>query len=181
MGGMATARPLTGEPLGIDLLNTTWRGASGVVDLLADVAGTRAWLDEVAIESPPSEACRAALIVAREAIRGHVDHPESGSARAALNEVLTWGFSRPVLGVYCVRTEFAAEDPARLPGWLAAADYARLVSTTPDRIRRCAHPDCVLYFVDTSARGTRRWCSMAGCGNRAKAARHYARTREVST
>lgn len=45
----------------------------------------------------------------------------------------------------------------------------------PDRIRRCAHPDCVLFFYDTSKNGTRRWHSMATCGNRTKAARHYAK------
>jgi predicted RNA-binding Zn ribbon-like protein len=76
-----------------------------------------------------------------------------------------------------VGIESATEDPAHLPGWLAAVNYAELVGATPDRIRRCAHPDCVLHFLDTSARGTRRWCSMAVCGNRAKAARHYARSR----
>jgi predicted RNA-binding Zn ribbon-like protein len=32
----------------------------------------------------------------------------------------------------------------------------------------------VLYFFDPT--GRRRWCSMAGCGNRAKAKRHYARS-----
>jgi predicted RNA-binding Zn ribbon-like protein len=33
----------------------------------------------------------------------------------------------------------------------------------------------VLFFYDTSKNGTRRWHSMATCGNRTKAARHYAR------
>ncbi|WP_232524336.1 CGNR zinc finger domain-containing protein [Nocardiopsis gilva] len=42
-----------------------------------------------------------------------------------------------------------------------------------DRIRRCEGDHCVLYFFDTSRNGTRRWCSMAVCGNRAKAQRHY--------
>ena len=39
---------------------------------------------------------------------------------------------------------------------------------------------CVLYFYDTSRNGTRRWCSMQGCGGRAKASRHYARTRDTA-
>jgi len=38
------------------------------------------------------------------------------------------------------------------------------------RIRTCAHPDCTLNFYDDSKNGTRRWCTMSGCGNRAKAA-----------
>ncbi|ORT61752.1 hypothetical protein BKD26_01615 [Streptomyces sp. CB03238] len=73
--------------------------------------------------------------------------------------------------------EFA--DPARGPAWVAARDYLHLLRTAPDRIRACAHEACVLHFFDTSRNGTRRWCSMAVCGNRAKASRHYARTKEA--
>lgn len=51
------------------------------------------------------------------------------------------------------------------------------VTTAPDRVRACAHDACVLRFFDTSRNGTRHWCSMAACGNRAKASRHYARTK----
>nr|WP_090396707.1 CGNR zinc finger domain-containing protein [Natribacillus halophilus] len=43
------------------------------------------------------------------------------------------------------------------------------------RIRECEHPECILYFVDTSKSGKRRWCSMELCGNRQKAADFYAR------
>lgn len=32
---------------------------------------------------------------------------------------------------------------------------------------------CSWLFLDTSRGGRRRWCSMAACGNRAKARRHY--------
>jgi predicted RNA-binding Zn ribbon-like protein len=39
-------------------------------------------------------------------------------------------------------------------------------------LRACLAPGCVLYFVKDHPR--REWCS-AGCGNRARAARHYAR------
>lgn len=37
-------------------------------------------------------------------------------------------------------------------------------------IRQCQSPTCTLYFVDTSRKGDRRWCSMSACGNKAKAA-----------
>jgi predicted RNA-binding Zn ribbon-like protein len=47
-----------------------------------------------------------------------------------------------------------------------------LLETRADRIRGCANPECVLWFLDTSRPGTRRWCSMASCGNRDKAVRH---------
>lgn len=174
---VAMMRPLTGEPLGLDLLNTVWRGPGGVVDMLADLGGTTAWLDEVGIEGPATEAVRVALGQAREAIRAHAEAPDSAPARAALNEVLRWGHSRPVLTPDGPVVERVVENPARWAGWLAAVTYADLLATAPDRIRRCDHPDCILWFLDTSARGTRRWCSMAGCGNRAKAARHHARSR----
>jgi predicted RNA-binding Zn ribbon-like protein len=36
------------------------------------------------------------------------------------------------------------------------------------RIRRCAAEDCDIVFHDESRTGTRRWCSMQRCGNRAK-------------
>jgi predicted RNA-binding Zn ribbon-like protein len=174
---MAMTRPLTGEPLGVDLLNTTWRSGTGPVDVLDDIAGTRDWLLEAGIAGPTTEPVREALIRARAAIRAHAEAPDSEPAIAALNEVLRWGRSWPAVSATGPVVERAVEDPARWAGWLAAVDYTEQVAAHPGRIRSCAHPDCVLWFVDTSARGTRRWCSMAGCGNRAKAARHYARSR----
>jgi predicted RNA-binding Zn ribbon-like protein len=45
------------------------------------------------------------------------------------------------------------------------------------RIRRCANDKCRWVFVDRSKGGTRRWCDMSSCGNRAKAHRHYARSK----
>jgi predicted RNA-binding Zn ribbon-like protein len=43
------------------------------------------------------------------------------------------------------------------------------------RVRECASDTCGWLFVDTSKNGSRRWCDMADCGNRAKARRHYHR------
>jgi predicted RNA-binding Zn ribbon-like protein len=44
-------------------------------------------------------------------------------------------------------------------------------------VRKCEGPDCTLWFLDVSKAHARRWCSMAVCGNRAKAAAHRARQR----
>ena len=44
-----------------------------------------------------------------------------------------------------------------------------------DRVRRCADPRCARVFHDGTRNGRRRWCDMASCGNRAKAARHRQR------
>lgn len=40
-------------------------------------------------------------------------------------------------------------------------------------LRKCEREDCILYFYDTTKNHKRRWCSMAICGNRAKAAKFY--------
>jgi predicted RNA-binding Zn ribbon-like protein len=46
-----------------------------------------------------------------------------------------------------------------------------------DRLRICDNDTCRWVFFDSSPTGRRRWCDMATCGNRAKAARHRARAR----
>ncbi len=45
-------------------------------------------------------------------------------------------------------------------------------------VRHCEGNGCVLMFYDRTKAHGRRWCSMAICGNRAKAAAHRARQRE---
>ena len=52
----------------------------------------------------------------------------------------------------------------------SAAD-ALILAELP-RVRRCADPRCGRVFQDETKNGRRRWCDMATCGNRAKAARH---------
>ena len=54
-----------------------------------------------------------------------------------------------------------------------------LASGNPERLRVCANDMCRWVFYDESRAGQRRWCSMASCGNRAKAARHRAREKEA--
>ncbi len=46
-----------------------------------------------------------------------------------------------------------------------------------DGVKTCENEKCTLWFYDISKNHTRRWCSMAVCGNRAKAAAHRARKR----
>jgi predicted RNA-binding Zn ribbon-like protein len=45
------------------------------------------------------------------------------------------------------------------------------------RLRLCANARCRTAFRDSSRAGTRLWCDMTTCGNRAKANRHRARVR----
>ncbi|MGO4592859.1 CGNR zinc finger domain-containing protein [Leifsonia sp. 2TAF2] len=57
-----------------------------------------------------------------------------------------------------------------------ARDAVRLFGPDVDgRIRECSAEDCRLVYLDTSRSGTRRWCSMQRCGNRAKVRAHRAR------
>lgn len=46
------------------------------------------------------------------------------------------------------------------------------------RVKKCERDGCVLYFYDTSKPGHRRWCSMSACGNRAKSAAFYERSKK---
>lgn len=80
-------------------------------------------------------------------------------------------------GHLCWRRERRIAEPEDL--LLPAAEaMGDLVCTKDFRaVRRCQGVGCTLWFIDTSKAGTRRWCSMAACGNRAKAAQHRARLR----
>jgi predicted RNA-binding Zn ribbon-like protein len=58
----------------------------------------------------------------------------------------------------------------------AAADL--LSYGNPAFLKKCQGADCILYFYDNTKNHSRRWCSMAACGNRAKAAAFYHRRRQ---
>ena len=49
-----------------------------------------------------------------------------------------------------------------------------------ERVRQCANEKCRWLFLDDSKSGTRRWCMMSMCGNRAKAHRHYLRQKAAN-
>jgi predicted RNA-binding Zn ribbon-like protein len=71
------------------------------------------------------------------------------------------------------------EDPlaALVPVACSAAELLQEGPGAP--VRKCAGPECVLYFYDVSRTGKRRWCSMAVCGNRTKVAAHAARRKRT--
>jgi predicted RNA-binding Zn ribbon-like protein len=60
---------------------------------------------------------------------------------------------------------------------LADPLVAEIQSGNADRVRICDNDTCRWLFYDESRAGRRRWCDMATCGNRAKAARHRARAK----
>jgi predicted RNA-binding Zn ribbon-like protein len=170
-------RALPDEPLAIDLVNTEFLPDGTLVDLLATADSARAWLaaarlDEAASGDP--SATYAALRQARAAIRDAL----SGRETAPLNVVLGHGRIRLSVSadVMPLRTLDVA-DPAWQPAVMAAANLLDLLDQAADRVKHCENPACVLWFFDSTRNGTRRWCSMAVCGNRMKARRHYDRVK----
>jgi predicted RNA-binding Zn ribbon-like protein len=182
--------------LAIVLLNTVRRDGEHVVDTVAGPAELLAWLDATglgrspgpltdALRQPPG--ARILLTEAhnlREELRGLFEARRAG---APARPHLLYGLNRVLRGGRITVQVRVESDEARLlereagEGPLAvlapvARDAARLLlDVDPRRIRRCAAEDCRRWFVDTSKGGRRRWCSMATCGNRAKAARHRRR------
>ncbi len=75
------------------------------------------------------------------------------------------------------------EEPAALDAvlWPVLASAAEVLDQCDcGRVRICgaaATDECSWLFYDETRSGTRRWCSMKDCGNRAKARRHLERHR----
>jgi predicted RNA-binding Zn ribbon-like protein len=66
------------------------------------------------------------------------------------------------------------DGPLRL-----VVDAAVVLITSSDiyNVRECSENTCRWFFLDRSRNHSRRWCDMQLCGNRSKAKRFYARTR----
>lgn len=171
---MNDPRALTGEPLALDLVDTQFAADGTVVDLLATAESARAWAAAAGLTGTLDEAGLRALRRARSAVRDALE----GRGTAPLNAVLDKGRVRlSVSDALAPARTLQAGEPAWQPAVLAAANLLDLLETAPDRVKHCENPDCMLWFFDTTRNGTRRWCSMAVCGNRMKARRHYDRVK----
>ena len=108
----------------------------------------------------------------------------SAEAIEALNAALpsAMGALRvaPERGAYTWRFIPGDDDlaPMLAPVVRAAADL--LTSDDAGRVRECGADTCRWLFLDRSKNGTRRWCDMKICGNRAKARRHYEREKKAA-
>jgi predicted RNA-binding Zn ribbon-like protein len=73
------------------------------------------------------------------------------------------------------------DDPGALDRvlWPVARSAVELLTSAElGRVKECPGAgDCGWLFLDTSKNGTRRWCSMEGCGSRLKMRRQYAKRR----
>jgi predicted RNA-binding Zn ribbon-like protein len=172
-------RPLVGQPLAVDLLDTRWLTGPDAFDVLDDDELTRAWLADHALADPAfadtgadPATVRAHLRVTRDALAAVVADPASSDA---LDAVLDRGRLRLRIDRDGPAALADVAEPTWRAAWAAARDYVEIVGRAPGRVRRCANPPCLLHFLDSSRTGDRRWCSMAVCGNRSKARRHRTR------
>jgi predicted RNA-binding Zn ribbon-like protein len=78
-------------------------------------------------------------------------------------------------GTLCWRWNPSALATVRHTVATAASDL--LASPAVARIGQCAGAGCGWFFLDTTKRGNRRWCSMRDCGQDAKSARRRAAAR----
>jgi len=120
----------------------------------------------------------------RETLRKMIQQAATGaeidaSIINAINQLLHEGngYNELVRGENGFEKRFhtAFHPPRQLLAPIAAAAADLLCYGNPAYLRKCENPDCVLYFYDTTKNHRRRWCSMAACGNRAKAAAFYQR------
>lgn len=182
-----------------------WRGTPSPAEELTSPAallrwctgaGTAApaWLDDLAArwDAAPADAdaTHAEALALRETIfrlfaAGAAGEAPQPADLAALNAALAAAPPRARLRCDAPgdwQWEVAAPPDATAPP-LAPSLLAPVLWSAGDllagprraRVRQCANPQCGWLFLDDSKSGNRRWCSMASCGNRAKAHRHYAR------
>ena len=105
------------------------------------------------------------------------NHPQAPLAilNAELQHSMTAAILEPAPGGYRLGWPPTGQlDQMLWPVVRSAADL--LTSPSLGRVAECDGQGCGWLFVDTSKAGRRRWCSMAICGNRAKAQRHAQRT-----
>ena len=176
-----------GEHPAIDFVNTQIVLHGEPVDLLGDDADLVRWMTESGLATHAQlRGKRSSRLPEAKALRGELRRIFERLARGeslrsadldALNGVLERGEGhlrlalrgeRPELGMSFLR------HPS--PAFLVARAAAEFLSTADlALVRQCEGAGCILLFHDTTKSHTRRWCTMSGCGNRAKAATHYKR------
>ena len=156
----------------LEFVNTRfWRGQAEPTETLRapeDLAGWTAANGGPRLGKPPARREFERALELRETLHRLFDaeaQDKTPAARdlAAQNEALAAAPNRTALSLLA-------------PVLWSAGDL--LADRKLERVRRCANPECGWLFLDDSRAGKRRWCSMQSCGNRAKARRHYHRSRE---
>jgi predicted RNA-binding Zn ribbon-like protein len=203
-GAPAGLIPAFRDELCLDFANTRyWRGTETPTEGLGGIGDVVAWCKSAGLISEPAAegarrwweeqpdrgaaafleaiALREALYEVFRAIADGKEPPED--AMRALNAALARAPSR--LGIERQGGNFAWRIPHTSEPAVAAllapvvwSGTELLLGSRLPRVRHCANERCLWLFLDDSKSGTRRWCSMSACGNRAKAHRHYARKKK---
>jgi predicted RNA-binding Zn ribbon-like protein len=174
-------------------INTLEHSGVASTDELETPGAAIAWLvdhglvhpESVGAERASDDRLRARVIRARSALREiadavHDHRPADGAALDEVNRILRARevvLLEPAADGVSVGHRHEGDPIDDALARLAEALVAEIASGRPDRLRVCANDQCRWVFYDHSPTGKRRWCSMSSCGNRAKAARHRARTK----
>ncbi|MET7800333.1 CGNR zinc finger domain-containing protein [Streptomyces decoyicus] len=156
----------------LDLLNTTPVVNGVAQDQFAEPEAARSWQRAHGGSGTADELRN--LVQARDALQDVVRGSRPATSLAPLLKDVT---SRPHLSSAGVSWELDAPAECRM-AVKAVMAWSALRETMPGRLRPCANPECRLFLIDRSKTNKGRWCSMAVCGNRMKARRHYQRTRD---
>ena len=183
------SEPAPGESAygSIALVNTRVLRAGSMVDLLADVPAAGAWLELHSngvmggIVLTPADASQ--LIDLRESTRALFEAHYAGqlpaarsvaavnaaAAAAPLVPDLIWTTSD---GPRVAGQRLGRSTSAKAMAYLAADAMNLLTCPSAAELTGCAAHGCIRWFLRTHA--SRQWCSTR-CGDRVRAARHYAR------
>ncbi|WP_306481992.1 ABATE domain-containing protein [Limnobacter sp.] len=175
--------PMVGDHLALDLLNTEMRVGNESVDLWRSGEDVHAWLERCGLVASVSIAAaekQRLLVQARELrtlARQLIEQWKNGQMGDVqpLNKFLDAYLSAPQVtsddtGKLSLTRVAKADPVANLLGPVAEAVAQLLTDGELELVKKCAHPECILWFYDRTKSHKRRWCSMASCGNRHKAA-----------
>lgn len=179
--------PLREEPLAVELHNTIYAAAGETLDGLATQESAAAWLTALGARLPVEGLAGSwpavdELTALREHVRRALHAAADGDDQdprtiAAINATSARAPRAPIArcteGGLQPATRFMADRAAVTLGVLASETIALLTGPDP-ALHACGAPGCVLLYRKDHPR--RAWCSNA-CGNRARQARHYRRTR----
>lgn len=156
------------------VLNSTPVADGVPTDDWANLESARAWV--LAAGGLGTEAEAAHLRRARAVLQGVV---RGDLAQSALGPLLRGVAYVPQVSDKITWTLRVASERRLAVRAILAFDAA--VRESPGRLRPCANDECRQFLIDRSAGNRARWCSMAVCGNRMKARRHYQRTRATDS
>jgi predicted RNA-binding Zn ribbon-like protein len=166
--------------LALDFAGTVLHRGSAAEDLLSGPGLLGEWAAAAGlVDSPPavSAAEFARALAVREAVYRLALASVTGGERSQddIDVVNAAAATAPVAAVLTRSGLERSGTPDAVVATVARAAVALLGGPDAARVRECEDPPCSRLFVDTSRAGSRRWCQMSGCGNRAKVAGFRAR------